>query len=275
MRSLTSLAMIVMLGAVAATARAQDDLDLLLGELTFPDSRAARPAAQSPSASAEASGTAGTELVGPGATEPEPASSETSPQPETSQESEASPQPETPQQSGAPQPSDGAGELRELPPAGGQDLSLPVDPPQTRYQRPADAMPRAAGEPLVDPPAPAGAPEPVPAPRGAAEPSQGTHSAGHGFVPPAGPSARIADTSYHRPNLPPPSTLHQYFNSKPCYRDLWSGYGYEAQKRCHQHHKHLHGTCDCFEEPYSPPVYRAERRPICRGCDSPKCSAGR
>lgn len=43
------------------------------------------------------------------------------------------------------------------------------------------------------------------------------------------------------PNLPS-STLLQYFRSDACYTNVWDGY----QRKCPSCHKHIHGTCDCF-----------------------------
>lgn len=42
----------------------------------------------------------------------------------------------------------------------------------------------------------------------------------------------------------PSSTFYQYFRSNPCYTNVWDGYRY----RCGDHHKHLHGECDCFKD---------------------------
>jgi len=44
-----------------------------------------------------------------------------------------------------------------------------------------------------------------------------------------------------KPNLPS-STLLQYFRSDACYTNVWDGY----QRKCPSCHKHIHGTCDCF-----------------------------
>lgn len=45
-----------------------------------------------------------------------------------------------------------------------------------------------------------------------------------------------------KPNLPS-STLYQYFRSNPCYANVWDGY----RRNCGDHHEHLHGECDCFD----------------------------
>ncbi len=49
-----------------------------------------------------------------------------------------------------------------------------------------------------------------------------------------------------RPRQPvrlPTSSFYQYWNSHPCYTNVWDGYGIY----CGCHHKHLHGECDCFK----------------------------
>ncbi len=53
---------------------------------------------------------------------------------------------------------------------------------------------------------------------------------------------------HQAPNLPPPSTFMQYFQSDNCNSNLWAGYEAERQKRCEHLHKHVHGTCDCFKQ---------------------------
>ena len=69
---------------------------------------------------------------------------------------------------------------------------------------------------------------------------------------------------HQQPNLPPPCTLRQYFNSPNCYSNLWAGYAKEAQARCDASHTHIHGTCDCAE--------RGKSRQSCDACQSRKCS---
>ncbi len=69
--------------------------------------------------------------------------------------------------------------------------------------------------------------------------ASGSPSAAHCDVP-------VVCRPHHAPNLPPPSSMLQYFQSDNCYSDIWSGYAAERQKRCDKLHKHIHGTCDCF-----------------------------
>lgn len=73
-----------------------------------------------------------------------------------------------------------------------------------------------------------------------------------------------ACSPHQRPNLPPPSTIRQYFNSPNCYSNVWAGYAQEAQRRCDICHKHLHGTCKCAEH--------GKSRHGCTSCQSHKCS---
>lgn len=58
--------------------------------------------------------------------------------------------------------------------------------------------------------------------------------------------APVVGRPHHAPNLPPPSSMLQYYQSDNCYSDVWNGYAAERQKRCDHLHKHIHGTCDCF-----------------------------
>jgi hypothetical protein len=71
-----------------------------------------------------------------------------------------------------------------------------------------------------------------------------------------------------RPRNPvnlPHSSLRQYFRSNPCYTNVWDGY----RQHCGDHHKHLHGECDCFKQ--------KSRGGAC-GCQSqhcqPRCESG-
>ena len=59
-------------------------------------------------------------------------------------------------------------------------------------------------------------------------------------------NAPVVCRPHQAPNLPPPSSTLQYFQSDNCYSNVWSGYASERQKRCDHLHKHIHGTCDCF-----------------------------
>lgn len=264
MRSLTPIAMVVMLGALATTGRAENDMDILLGELTFNGSGDKSEPVPAPA-----------RLPEPGA-----------------QRAPANREPDLPEPLtlGPPasdlvtQDSDDVRELREVPVTGIEDASSPARETSSTPENDSDTEfgELGDGQPLTDQSlqsdgvvsvAPPAAPESLPVPGGVAPPHHGP-SPRRSAAMPAGPHAYVADASGHshrRPNLPPPSTLRQYFHAKPCQRDVWSGYRHEVQMRCQHHHEHLHGTCDCFKPAYSPPVYRATGRNVCRGCDGPRC----
>lgn len=58
--------------------------------------------------------------------------------------------------------------------------------------------------------------------------------------------APVVCRPHQPPRLPPPSTMLQYMETDNCYSNIWDGFAAERQRRCEHHHKHIHGTCDCF-----------------------------
>ncbi|MEM9645049.1 MAG: hypothetical protein AAF989_08640 [Planctomycetota bacterium] len=97
---------------------------------------------------------------------------------------------------------------------------------------------------------------------------------------------RECDAPYEcRPHVPPtlpgPSSTGQYYRTQPKNSDVWAGYAREAQRRDDHHYRHLRSECDCFKprqkliQPANPALYRAACNVQCKGCDVAGCDCQR
>ncbi|EMI28045.1 hypothetical protein [Rhodopirellula europaea] len=63
----------------------------------------------------------------------------------------------------------------------------------------------------------------------------------------AGCNVGLSECRPHRaPALPPPSSMLEYFRSRPSYAGIWAGYAEETRNRCRNKSPHVLGTCDCL-----------------------------
>lgn len=76
----------------------------------------------------------------------------------------------------------------------------------------------------------------------------------------------------HRaPVLPPASSLRQYFRSPACDSDVWRGYEREYAERCHHRREHLDGRCDCFNPDKQCHLLSGQHASQCNSCDANSC----
>ncbi|KLU03574.1 putative signal peptide protein [Rhodopirellula islandica] len=63
----------------------------------------------------------------------------------------------------------------------------------------------------------------------------------------SGCNVGLSECRPHRaPTLPPPSSMLEYFRSRPSYSGIWAGYAEETRNRCRNKSPHVLGTCDCL-----------------------------
>lgn len=67
------------------------------------------------------------------------------------------------------------------------------------------------------------------------------------------------------PSLPT-STILEYFRSNTCHTHIWDGYEQECRQYCGDHHKHIHGECDCFNKKGK--GFSCHSRRNCDACES-------
>ncbi|MCC9644895.1 hypothetical protein LOC71_21675 [Rhodopirellula sp. JC740] len=62
----------------------------------------------------------------------------------------------------------------------------------------------------------------------------------------AGCNVGLSECRPHQaPALPPPSSILEYFRSRPSYSGIWAGYADETRTRCRNTSPHVIGNCDC------------------------------
>ncbi|MFG0264078.1 MAG: hypothetical protein ACF8AM_02875 [Rhodopirellula sp. JB055] len=72
----------------------------------------------------------------------------------------------------------------------------------------------------------------------------------------------LSECRPHRaPALPPPSTMLEYFRSRPSYSGIWAGYAEETRNRCRNKSPHVLENCDCVGSQHG-------------GCQTGNCRTG-
>ena len=213
MRLLTLAATVLMTGVGSSPALAQNDFDVLLGELNFGDSQPSSVAmtldAAPQNAAAELKPLEGSSDQAGQASEAE-----------NMREADRVVEAEADLGANAEESSRAAPEDLPIPPptAGRSVLSpqsLPVEQ-GIEVANPTEVLPMAESTGAV------------------------------GAIPTQPCDQQFICQPHQAPHLPPPSTLLEYMHSPDRYSNVWAGYAQQRQHRHHRAHKHLHGTCDCF-----------------------------
>lgn len=258
----------VVCGLLASSAVAQNDIEMLLSELTFGQS--------DPPGDGDGVESAAATPPSPPPDEPPPLRD---PSAADSPRSDANPQPEKLQPAAPirfPRPSDepaAADEEADRPSK--STRSKPADS-KPADSKPADSKPprsgagrSGSGEPVPSPAPETATPEAVDFHQVFSDPgiyggeAALAHVAGH----PGAHPGQAAAYRHAAPALPPPSTFLGYFRSRPCNAEVWAGFEDERYVRCQTYHKHLHGQCDCFEPRQKLGSAAAHHRCCPDGCD--------
>jgi len=275
MRRFAFLGMFAMVALATVPASAQTDLDSLLGELTYGES-------QLVSENEDVADSADEDLL----TLPSPSAPETSPSlADDSQDDDGSLSPTLPVNPGPPLPDAMLSERLKARPstpepavAGGSSLNSPSgSPPSAPTQVDFGQMFQPGSPTATD------AALSVPHQAGCGCQTchemkgvrHGSHHQRRGLLG-HHRGDESCDSPYecrphHRPTLPPPSSMIQYFRSRNANSDIWAGYEKEAQEREDHHYRHVRGDCDCHDKSqresclsHKPPVYWAQAPGQCQ-----------
>ena len=223
MRFFAFAATVLMTGVGSSPALAQNDFDVLLGELKFEDPQPSSVTLTLDAAPQDAANQdAGPQLqpVDVAAEEAERAS-----QAENAREADLRVEAEGARQADADADAD------ETSRAAAEDLPTPAPSAAESVSSP-QPLPLQQGMPIIGP--------------SEALPMQEQVTL-MGNMPVQACDQPFTCQPHQTPHLPPPSSLLEYMHSPDRYSNVWAGYAQQRQHRHHRSHKHLYGTCKCFE----------------------------